>query len=228
MDTHTGVLGSGHSSCHPFKPSIIPFSWGSVFCAEEVPGGWERSVGGGMCFSLSFQHSWDYETSKGTCVSQDNVSITACACSAGAGAALQSIPVTLGSRCHLPASVFKDHLPPFHQLGVEWRGWISRNILNNNKSLSSATRKRGGSSGTSRDAGWSPGDLPGFSLLFFGCCEGAQHSPFFPVCPAPSGESLALHLHWLLFTCPSSSHSQVFSLSLEIQVCKSAAYILCF
>lgn len=21
------------------KPSIIPFSWGSIFCAEEVPGG---------------------------------------------------------------------------------------------------------------------------------------------------------------------------------------------
>lgn len=73
-----------------------------------------------MCFSLSFQHSWDYETSKGTCMSQDNVSITASACSAGAGAALESISVTLEGRYNLPASVFKDHLPPFHQLlGVE-------------------------------------------------------------------------------------------------------------
>lgn len=73
-----------------------------------------------MCFSLTFQHSWDYETSKGPGMSQCSVSITACACSAGAAAALGSIPVTRGSRCHLPASVFKDHLPPFHQLlGVE-------------------------------------------------------------------------------------------------------------
>lgn len=69
-----------------------------------------------MCFSLSFQHPWDYETSKGACMSQANVSITASACSAGAAAALESIPVTLGSRCNLPASVFRDHLPPFHQL----------------------------------------------------------------------------------------------------------------
>lgn len=53
-------------------------------------------------------------------MSQDNVSVTASACSAGAAAALESIPVTLGSRCNLPASVFKDHLPPFHQLlGLE-------------------------------------------------------------------------------------------------------------
>lgn len=65
-----------------------------------------------MSFSLSFQHSWDYETSKGTCTSQDNVSVRASACSAGAAAALETVPVALGSRCNLPASVFKDHLPP--------------------------------------------------------------------------------------------------------------------
>lgn len=119
MDTLVS-LALAIPTASPFRPSILPFSWGSISCAEEVPGARDRSVVGGMSFSLSFHHSWDYETPKGTCMSQGNVSITASVCSAGAAAALESIPVTLGSRCHLPASVFKDRLPPFHQLlGVE-------------------------------------------------------------------------------------------------------------